>query len=243
MRTPAGGKESRLLGGKGVNEGPDDIAERSGAEVAGAWREGGAVDVDGAAQYARHGKGSLSGLRMCIRRRVIDTTKNARRRSVRSYQGGHVLALKWKGRGREGTHDRYRPYRKERMSDDFLESPSRYPEGIAPVDSAPARRVGTEGPPAALFVSEPRFATGVAEHGRAQKRRARFAVGVGGGRGGHARKIMGRHGGVAARGNGGVHCGGGDGGDGGARIGSGGGGEQARVRRDVRTACELERGG
>ena len=157
MRTPAGGKESRLLGGKGVNEGPDDIAERSGAEVAGAWREGGAVDVDGAAQYARHGKGSLSGLRMCIRRRVIDTAKSARRRSVRSYESGHVLALQRKGR--KGTHDRYRPDGKERMSNDFLKSPSHYPEGIVPMDSAPARRIGTESPPAALFVSEPRFAT------------------------------------------------------------------------------------
>lgn len=45
----------------------------------------GGEDGDGTEQYARHGKGFLSGLRTYIRRRVRKTAKTERRRSVKTY--------------------------------------------------------------------------------------------------------------------------------------------------------------
>ena len=48
-------------------------------------REGGAVDTDGIEQYARHGKGSLSGFKTWIRRRVSKMATMVRIRSVKSY--------------------------------------------------------------------------------------------------------------------------------------------------------------
>jgi hypothetical protein len=83
-KTPAGGKESKLGGGKGSSG--VSVVEPIGLlapepEV----KNSGGVDGGGTEQYARHGKGSLSGLRIYISRRVRNTAKTERRRSVKSY--------------------------------------------------------------------------------------------------------------------------------------------------------------
>lgn len=68
---PAGVYSSRCAGGKGGGitdereETSDGVKELKGkdGEKDVALREGGAVETDGIEQYARHGRGSLSGLR------------------------------------------------------------------------------------------------------------------------------------------------------------------------------------
>ena len=79
--TPAGGNESKFGGGKGGN-GPPDV-NRIGLLLAELDDDNsGGVDGEGREQYARHGRGSLSGLRTYISRRVRKTVKTERRRSV-----------------------------------------------------------------------------------------------------------------------------------------------------------------
>lgn len=49
-------------------------------------REGGDVDTEGIEQYARHGRGSLSGLRTWIRRRVSKIPKIVKMSRVKIWQ-------------------------------------------------------------------------------------------------------------------------------------------------------------
>ena len=59
-KTPTGGNASKLLGGNGGIGGADATVEML-RKVGCALSGGGSVDVSGIVQYARHGRGSLSG--------------------------------------------------------------------------------------------------------------------------------------------------------------------------------------
>jgi hypothetical protein len=87
-KTPAGGNVSKSGGGNGAS---GDVWANLKAE--GESRVSGGADGEGAEQYARHGKGSLSGLRTYISKSVKKTAKTERRRSVRTWDGSQEYSL------------------------------------------------------------------------------------------------------------------------------------------------------
>jgi hypothetical protein len=90
--TPAGGKVSRSVGGNGGNVVPE-VSGIGGDIIDDDCKLGGDDDA-GTAQYARHGKGALSGLRIWIKRSVRDTAKTESNNSVKTCLGVSVSTAK-----------------------------------------------------------------------------------------------------------------------------------------------------
>jgi hypothetical protein len=83
-KTPAGGNSSKLVGGKGGIEGAVSTVEIL-RNVGWALGGGGSVDASGIVQYARHGRGSLSGFNKWINKKVIDSARTVKKRRESSY--------------------------------------------------------------------------------------------------------------------------------------------------------------
>ena len=171
-KTPAGGNASKSGGGNG--EGGDAVVNRREAKDNVDIKESGGADGEGAEQYARHGKGSLSGLRIYISRRVRKTAKTERRRSVRTYE----KTVRKAGALGDNTHDGDGLPGEERMS---VETPEPFLEhaSISAVPfSATTARGGAYHPPAPSVLSPGIVALGSYDG------RVGLGVGVGGAGGG-----------------------------------------------------------